>query len=141
MISKALNKMKSGKAAGPSGITAEMLKATGEEGLEQMRKLFQLVIDGKGIPEDWQQSYIKNLYKGKGDAMDRGNYRGLKMTDQVMKTLEHVLESYVHVMLDINGMQFGFMRCQEEALLMLSSYPVRCRRSTSPTRNLCTLPL
>ena len=31
MIRVALSKMKCGKAAGPSGITAEMLKATGEE--------------------------------------------------------------------------------------------------------------
>ena len=31
------------------------------------------------------------------------------MTDQVMKTLEHVLRSYVRGMVDIDGMQFGFM--------------------------------
>ena len=30
MVSKAISKMKSGKAAGPSGITIEMIKAAGE---------------------------------------------------------------------------------------------------------------
>ena len=34
MIEKAIGKMKPGKAAGPSGITAEMLKATGPDGVE-----------------------------------------------------------------------------------------------------------
>lgn len=58
-----------------------MLKATGDEGIQLMKELCQLVVNGKGIPSDWEESYIKNLYKGKGDALDRGNYRGLKMTD------------------------------------------------------------
>ena len=34
------------------------------------------------------------LYKGKGDALDRGNYRGLKLTEQAMKILE-ILERIV----------------------------------------------
>ena len=96
MIRSALSKMKSGKAAGPSGITAEMLKATGDEGIQLMKELCQLVVNGKGIPSEWEESYIKNLYKGKGDALDRGNYRGLKMTDQAMKLSEHYWKiSYV----------------------------------------------
>ena len=33
---------------------------------------------------------ILNLYKGKGEALDHGSYRGLKRTDQVMKLLERV---------------------------------------------------
>ena len=109
MIRAALSKMKCGKAAGPSGITAEMLKATGDEGIQLMKELCQLVVNGKGIPSDWEESYIKNLYKGKGDALDRGNYRGLKMTDQAMKLSEHVLEASIRDMVDIDGMQFGFV--------------------------------
>ncbi|RUS90803.1 hypothetical protein EGW08_001422 [Elysia chlorotica] len=82
-IRKALSKMKCGKAAGPSGIIAEMLKAAGEEGLEMLRQLAEVVFINGEIPKDWEESYILNLYKGKGDALDRGNYRGLKLTDQV----------------------------------------------------------
>ena len=36
---------------------------------------------------DWQESFIVNLYNGKGDALNRGNYRGLKLIEQVMKVL------------------------------------------------------
>ena len=37
------------------------------------------VVEGLGngvIPKDWEESYILNLYKGKGDALDRGMTRG-----------------------------------------------------------------
>ena len=30
------------------------------------------------VPSDWEQSFIVCLYKGKGDALERENYRGLK---------------------------------------------------------------
>ena len=109
MIGKALGKMKGGKAAGPSGIIAEMLKAAGEEGIEIVRDLVEAVFSSGVIPEDWRESYILNLYKGKGDALERGNYRGLKLTDQVMKLLERVLDSFVREMVDIGSMQFGFV--------------------------------
>ena len=109
MIRSALSKMKSGKAAGPTGILAEMLKASSDEGIQLMKELCQLFVNGKGIASEWEESYIKNIYKGKGDALDRGNYRGLKMTDQAMKLSEHVLEDSIRDMVDIYGMQFGFV--------------------------------
>ena len=49
------------------------------------------------------------VYKGKGEALDRGNYYGLKLTDQVMKLHEKVLDSYIHEMVNINEMQLGFV--------------------------------
>ena len=58
-----------------------MLKATGDNNIQLIYELYQLVVNRKGIPSDWEESFIKNLYIGKGDALDRGNYRGLKMTD------------------------------------------------------------
>ena len=70
-----------GKAEGPSGITAEMLKATGPDGVEMLRQLGEHTFNGDPIPTDWEESIILNLYKGKGDALDRGNYRGLKLTE------------------------------------------------------------
>ena len=82
---KAITKMASGKAAGPSGIVAEMLKPVGEGGAEKVRDLVENIISEGCIPTDWQESFIVNLYKGKGDALNRGNYRGLKLIEQVMK--------------------------------------------------------
>ena len=73
MVKTAISKMKSGKAAGPSGIVVEMIKAAGDTGATMIRDLATAIIrDGK-VPTDWEESFIVCLYKGKGDALDRGN--------------------------------------------------------------------
>lgn len=61
-----------------------MLKAAGEECIELLLELAVHVFRDGVIPNDWEESYILNLYKGKAGARERGNYRGLKLTDQVM---------------------------------------------------------
>ena len=109
LIRKALRKRKLGKAAGPSSIIAEMLKASGEVGIELLTELTEVVFYNGVIPTDWQESFILNLYKGKGDALELENYLGLKLTDQVMKLLERVLDSFIREMVDIDAMQFGFV--------------------------------
>ena len=58
----------------------EMIKAAGDTDATMICDLATAIIrDGK-IPTDWEQSFIVCLYKGKGDALDRGNHRGLKLT-------------------------------------------------------------
>ena len=50
--------MKSGKAAGPSGIVVEMIKAAGGTGATMMSDLATVIIcDGK-VPADREQSFI-----------------------------------------------------------------------------------
>ena len=88
-----------------AGIIAEMLKAAGEVGIELLIELTQVVFCNGVIPTDWQDSFILNLYKGKGDALEWGYYRGLKLTDQVMKLLKRVLDSFIREMVDIDAMQ------------------------------------
>ena len=64
-----------------------MIKAAGETGATMIRNLATAIIcDGK-VPTDWEQSFFVCLYKGKGDALDRGNYWSLKLTEQAMKIL------------------------------------------------------
>ena len=66
--------MKLGKAAGPSGIVVEMIEAAGDTGAIMIRDLTTAVTHDGKVPTDWEQSFIACLYKGKGDALDRGNY-------------------------------------------------------------------
>ena len=54
-----INKMASGKAAGPSGIVAEMLKPLGEDGVAEVRDLIEDIISEGCIPIDWQESYTR----------------------------------------------------------------------------------
>ena len=88
MVNNAITKMKPGKAAGPSGIVTEMLKSSGTSGTNLIVDLINEIIKYGEVPSDWESSYIINLYKRKGDALERGNYRGLKLLDHVMKTTE-----------------------------------------------------
>ena len=69
MITKANIKMASGKAAGPSGFVAEILKPVREAIGVYVGDLIEGIISGVCIPTDWQESFIVNLYKGKGDAL------------------------------------------------------------------------
>ena len=73
MVKKAISQMK-------AGIVVEMIRAAGDMGASMIRDLAVAIIrDGK-VPSDWEQSFIVCLYKRKGNALERGNYRGLKLT-------------------------------------------------------------
>ena len=81
--------MKAGKVLSPSD-SGEMILAAGDMGTSMIRDPAAAIIrDGK-VPSDWEQSFIVCLYKGKGDALERGNYCDLKLTEQVMKILERI---------------------------------------------------
>src|SRR5664279_2379204 len=67
-----------------------------------------VVKDGK-IPDDWSKSWMMNVYKGKGDALECGSYRGIKLLKHVMKILERVIDGRDRRIVKVDDMQFGFM--------------------------------
>ena len=81
----------------------------GEQGFDLITDLFNTIIEENKVPEDWDKSIILNLYKGKGDATARGNYRGLKLLEHAMKAFERILEGLIRKQVSIDDMQFGFM--------------------------------
>ena len=107
-VKAAITKTKSGKAAGPSGLVAEMLKASGDVGVQWVTDLCNAIVQEGKVPNDWKKSWMVNVYKGKGDALECGSYRGIKLLDHVMKVLERVIEKKVRSKVSINDMQFGF---------------------------------
>jgi hypothetical protein len=92
MVQASINHLKSGKAAGPSGIVVEMLKAAGNGIVPHISTLINQIIQCNKVPDEWNRSYIINLYKGKGDALDCGNYRGLKLLE-IVQYINAVLAS------------------------------------------------
>ena len=70
-----------------------------------------IIPDGK-VPSDWEQSFIVCLYKGKGDALERGNYRSLKLTEQIMKVKERSVDGLIRQLVSIGDSQFGFVPCR-----------------------------
>ena len=109
MVKKAISEMKVGKAQGPSGIVAEMIRAAGDIGASMICDLAVAIIrDGK-VPSDWEQSFIVCLYKGKGDTLERGNYRSLMLTEKVVKILERIVDGLIRQLVSTDNSQFGFV--------------------------------
>ena len=109
IVFESVKKMKAEKAAGPTGVVSEMLIAGGERCMKVVADLINSINRDRKMPKDWEESYIINLYKGKGDALVRGNYRGLKLLEHVMKVLEQIVETQIRSSIKIDDMQFGFM--------------------------------
>ena len=108
-VMKAVKDMKTGKASGPSDVSVELISASGEIGINVMRKLCQDILEGKGMPVDWALSTVVPIFKGKGDAMSCDAYRGVKLLEHAMKIVERVLEKRIRKLVEIDEMQFGFM--------------------------------
>ena len=108
-IVKAIREMKSRKAAGPSEVSVEMINASGEVGISVMIELCQRVLDGRRMPEEWKTSVVIPIFKGKGDVMSCGAYRGVKLLEHGMKIVERVLEKRMRLLVSLDDMQFGFM--------------------------------
>ena len=119
-----LIKAKSGKAPGPNGGVGEMLKAAGDVGIQWMTDLCNAVVSEGKIPEDWRKSWMVSVYKGKGNALECGSYRGIKLLDQVMKVLERVIERRVRDKVQIDG---SLALDWEEVLQMQYLSCDRCR--------------
>ena len=102
MVKKAISQMKAGKAQGPSGIVVEIIRESGDMGVSMIRDLATAIIcDGK-VPSAREQSFTVCLYKDKGDALERGNYRGLKLTEQVMKVQERIVDTLIRQSVSID---------------------------------------
>ena len=104
----AVAKMKCNKAPGPTGVGAELLKCAGEDCITWLTDLCNAIVKEGEMPNDWNRSYMINVYKGKGDALECGSYRGIKLLENVMKVFERVTEARLRQTLHIDDMQFGF---------------------------------
>ena len=114
--------MKSGKAAGPSGVAVEIIRAAGDTGATMIHDLAMAIIRDCKVPAEWEQRFSVCLYKGRGDALDRGNNRGLKLTDQAMKIIEKIANILIRRVVSIDESQFGLVpgRCTTDAIFVVS---------------------
>jgi len=55
-------------------------------------------------------SVVLPIYKVKGDSMEGGSYRGTKLLQHAMKAVERIFEYRIRQQIDIDNMQFGFMK-------------------------------
>ena len=117
----AIRSMKANKAPGPSGISSDIFKHAGNAGIKQLTKAFQNIMNTEVCPEEWKDSTTVPIYKGKGDPLQCGKYRGLRMLEHGMKIWEKVLDRRLKSVIDVGSNQFGFTatRSTTDAIFIL----------------------
>jgi len=100
-VSAALKKMKRHKAPGISVLVAEMIQCTRDIGTQWILDLCNGIVKEGCIPEDWKSSMALPVYKGKGDLVECGSYRG-KMVETCYKVVERIFENRIRLQIDIH---------------------------------------
>ena len=90
-VQEAVRWLKRGKAAGQDGISPEMLKCLGKEGIDRLTELYNRIWREEVIPHDWEVGIILPIHK-KGDNRDCTNYRGITLLSVALKVYERLLE-------------------------------------------------
>ena len=108
-VKNALRRMKKGKAVGPDELPVEVWKCMGEMGIEFLTRLYNRLLMGEQMPEEWRRSVLIPIYKNKGDAQCCGNYRGIKLMSHTMKVWERIIETRLRDRVEISKQQYGFM--------------------------------
>ena len=75
---------KKGKVVGLDELPVEVWKCMGDMGIEFLTRLFNKLLVGVRMPEEWRRSVFIPIYKNKGDAQCCGSYRGIKLMGHTM---------------------------------------------------------
>ena len=108
-VKNALRSMKKGKAVGPDELPVAAWKCMGKMGIDFLTRLFNRLLMGKRMPEEWRRSVLIPIYKNKRNAQCYGNYRGIKLMSHKMKVWERIVEARLRDRVEISKQQYGFM--------------------------------
>ena len=108
-VKNALKRMKKGKAVGPDELPVEVWKCMGETEIEFLTRLFNKLLMGEQMLEEWRRSVLIPIYKNKGDTQCCGNYRGIKLMSHTMKVWERIIKTRLRDRVEISKQQYGFM--------------------------------
>ena len=76
--------------------------------MDVIHEILKTVWEEEQMPEEWMKSEIVPIYKQKGDPLECGNFRGIKLLEHGMKMFEKILERKIRKLITVNNMQFGF---------------------------------
>ena len=57
-----------------------------------MHEILKRVWEEEQMPKEWKKSEIVPMYKQKGDPLECGNFKGIKLLEHGMKTFEKILQ-------------------------------------------------
>ncbi|XP_065658438.1 uncharacterized protein LOC136082948 [Hydra vulgaris] len=120
-VRAAIRRMKCGKAVGPDDIPVETWKCLGEIAVEFLTGLFNRILEGQKMPEEWRHSIMVPIFKNKGDVQSYSNYRGIKLISYSLKIWERVVEARLRGKVETCEQQYGFMpaKCTTDAMFAL----------------------
>ena len=98
-----------GTAPWLSEAYAEVVLASGDVEIRVLIELCQRILDKNGMPADWSIRVAIAILKEKGDIVNCGMYRGVKLLEHAMKVVAKVLENRLRRVVMIDDMQFSFM--------------------------------
>ena len=86
------------------GLVADIIQATVDIGSQWILDLCNGIVKEGSIAEDWKSNVVLPTYKGKGDPMECGSYRGIKLLEHVMKVVERIFEHRIRQQIKIDDM-------------------------------------
>ena len=101
--------MKKGKAVEQDELPVEVWKCMEKMGIKFLTMLFNRLLVGERMPEEWKNSLLIPIYKNKGDAQCCGNYREIKLMSHTMKVWERIIEARLRDRVETSKQQYGFM--------------------------------
>ena len=108
-VKNELKRIKKGKVVGPDELPVEVWKCMGKMGIQFLTRLFNRLLVGKRMPEEWRRSVLIPIYKNKGNAQCCGNYSGIKLMSHTIKVWERIIEANLRDRVEISKQQYGFM--------------------------------
>ena len=108
-VKNTLRRMKKGKAVWPDELPVEVWKRMGEIVIKFLTRLFNRLLVGERLTEEWRKSVLIPIYKIKADAQCCGNYRGIKLMSHTMKVWKRIIETRLRDRVEISKQQYGFM--------------------------------
>ena len=115
-VKNALRKIRKGKAVGPDGpdgMNASLEVHVGKMGIKFLTRLFNRLLVGERMPEEWRRSVLIPIYKNKGDAQCCGNCRGIKLISHTIKVWERIIEARLRDRVEISKQQYEVMPGKE----------------------------
>ena len=110
-VQEAIRKMKKNKACGPDGITAEMIQALDDFGVDKLTTVLNEIYNSGDIPEDLTKSIFITLPKKPG-AIECELHRTISLMSHVTKIIMRILMQRARnkIQPEFGKEQFGFIK-------------------------------
>jgi hypothetical protein len=93
-LGKYMRKTANGKTGGHTGMTRELLKWLGEDGMEEFRTLLNKIWETQEVPEEWTKGVLHPLEKVKG-KVGLDNIRPITLLEVALKTITGLLSDRI----------------------------------------------